>query len=151
MSAQFVVLLVASWSQSVVACPLQVAVAGLSQAAVVCSLQAVVASRSQVALSGAAKVVVATSSQVVWSGPAKSVVATSSQVVLSVAVKAAVVAGLDELDNESEESAAILFFELLREVRAEVADERPLATQDRVVWSPVVSVMMAAMATFGSS
>ena len=144
MSAQFVAVAVASRSQIVVATPSQ---AVLSVAAVIVS-QVVVATPSQVVLSVAAVIV----SQVV--------VATLSQVVVALpkVVEASEEVGLDELDNEIGRdeskfgpSAAIIFFKLLREVLVEGAVRRPLATEDRAVWSPVVSAIMAAIAIFGSS
>ena len=45
--------------------------------------------------------------------------------------------------------AIFLFYCLLEDLVAEV-DKRLWATDDRVVWSPMVSVIMAAMAAFGS-
>ena len=141
MSAQFVAVVVASLSQIVVATPSQAAVATSSQ--VVSWVAAVVVVLPKVVVRFVAAV-------------AKLLEVTSFVVVL--VAEASEEVGLDELDNEIGRdesefglSAAIIFFKLLREVLVEGAVRRLLATEDRAVWSPVVSVIMAAIAIFGSS
>ena len=153
MSAQLVAVVVASLSQVVVATLSQVVVAKLSQV--------VVATWSQVVSSVAAAVVALPKVVVrVVAAVAKSSEVTRLVVVL--VAKASEDVGFGVLDNEIDCDerelglsktlfAAILPLGFLREVLVEGAVRRPLATEDRAVWSPVVSVIMAAIAIFGSS